>query len=487
MLVGGRTGGTLRRDLGFWGTASLSVGGMAPTLAMSVTGVQVAGLLGRAAPLAYALAAVAIAFVGYGFARLSAAYSHAGSVYAYIGRTLGPRAGFFATWALLGTYVVFPPVSVLGIAAFAQALLRHAGIATAFAWLPIALAAWAAVWALVQRGIKITAGWVIAVEAASLLLIGALMAVIFVRLGMGHAPARQRLTLEVLQVPSGTGLATIGLAATFGVLSFGGFESSMSAGEESHRPTRLIPGSIAAAVLFGGVFYVVCIAAQTLGFGTDPAGVAAFAGSAAPLGDLARSYVGSAMAALLDVAALLSALGAALVGVAVASRTVFALARDGILPGVLARVSPRTGTPTAAVAASMTLTLVALLAFGIGGTSALDAFFYLATIGTLSVLVVYLLVSVSAFRLLLDEPGAAARLQLLLPVGGLGVAGYVLYRNLVPAPDPPFDVFPYVVAAWLAIGLALVLAVPEIGRRIRRQLAALPQATRAPPRSRRRP
>ncbi len=42
----------LRRDLGFWGTAALPVGGMAPTLAMSVTGVQVARLLGPAAPLA---------------------------------------------------------------------------------------------------------------------------------------------------------------------------------------------------------------------------------------------------------------------------------------------------------------------------------------------------------------------------------------------------------------------------------------------------
>ena len=104
---------------------------MAPTLAMSVTGVQAARLLGPAAPLAYILAGVGMVFIGYGFVRLSAAFSHAGSVYAFVGRTLGPRAGFFTTWALLGTYIVFPPVSVLGVAAFMQALFRHAGIATA--------------------------------------------------------------------------------------------------------------------------------------------------------------------------------------------------------------------------------------------------------------------------------------------------------------------------------------------------------------------
>src|SRR5436305_4132637 len=141
--------GALRRDLGFWGTASLSVGGMAPTLAMSVTGVQAARLLGRAAPLAYVLAGAAVVLIAYGFVRLSAAYSHAGSVYAFIGKTLGPRAGFFATWMLIGTYIVFPPVSVLGMAAFTQAFLRHAGLATGTSWLPIALISWAVVWALV--------------------------------------------------------------------------------------------------------------------------------------------------------------------------------------------------------------------------------------------------------------------------------------------------------------------------------------------------
>ena len=35
-----------------------------------------------------------------------------------------------------------------------------------------------------------------------------------------------------------------------------------------------------------GIFYFFCILAQTLGFGTDEAGVMAFANSSSPLGDL---------------------------------------------------------------------------------------------------------------------------------------------------------------------------------------------------------
>src|ERR671939_1476753 len=133
---------------------SLSVGVMAPTLAMSVTGGQAARLVGRAAPLAFFFAAIGVAFVAYGFIRLAGHFSHAGSVYAFTGLTLGPRAGFFSGWALLGTYVVFPAVSIMGVAIFGQAFLRSTGIASSPPWWPLALGAWALIWFLAARGAR---------------------------------------------------------------------------------------------------------------------------------------------------------------------------------------------------------------------------------------------------------------------------------------------------------------------------------------------
>jgi len=41
-------------------------------------------------------------------------------------------------------------------------------------------------------------------------------------------------------------------------------------------------------------------------------------------------------------------------------------------------------------------------------------------------------------------------------LGGL-TAGYVLYRNVWPVPPTPFDVLPYVVAAWLVVGVLLAV------------------------------
>jgi amino acid transporter len=72
----------------------------------------------------------------------------------------------------------------------------------------------------------------------------------------------------------------------------------------------MIPRAIITAVAFGAVFYVSCVTVQTLGFGTSAAGVSAFRHSQAPLGELARLYVGTPLAAALDLGAALSALGA---------------------------------------------------------------------------------------------------------------------------------------------------------------------------------
>src|ERR671928_320281 len=170
----------LRRQLGALQTISVSVGVMAPTLAVSITGVQPARLIGRAAPLAYVVAALGVGLVAYGFVRLSAAYASAGSVYGFVGAVLGPRAGFVAGWALLGTYLVFPAVSISAAAVFGRALLSSLGIAEHAAWLPLALAAWAIVWLLASRDVRTAARSLLLFEIGSVALILVLMAIVVV-------------------------------------------------------------------------------------------------------------------------------------------------------------------------------------------------------------------------------------------------------------------------------------------------------------------
>ena len=452
----------LRRELRFLETASVSIGVMAPTLAMSVTGVAAAAVLGRAAPLAFAAAALGVGFVAYGFIRLASEFSHAGSVYAFVGNTLGPRPGFLTGWALLGTYLVFPPVSIMGVAIFGRAFLNATGLVHDAGWYPLALAAWVAIWALAARGVRPTTRSVFVCEVVSICLILVLMGAIFWRLAAGTAPAGQTVSGQVFVLPPGVGVSALALAATAGFLAFAGFESAGSLGEESLVPTRMIPRAIMIAVAFGAVFYVACIVTQTLGFGTSAAGVSAFRHSQAPLGDLAERYVGGPLAALLDLGAVLSALGAGLGGVIVASRMMFAFARDGLAFRRLSGVSAGTGVPQRALAVEMLTGLAMLTAFWLAGTSALNVFFYLATIGTFSLLVMYVLTNVAAARHL----GRRSLVQVVVPAVGVLIAGFVLYHTVWPVPPPPYQFFPYLVLGWLLAGLIITAVIPGFSAKV---------------------
>jgi len=71
----------------------------------------------------------------------------------------------------------------------------------------------------------------------------------------------------------------------------------------------------------------------------------------------------------------------------------------------------------------------------------------------------YILTNVAAIRLLTRRARPA---EALLPVAGIAVAAYVLYRNVWPVPDHPFNLFPYFVAGWIAIGAVWSLAARRV-------------------------
>jgi amino acid transporter len=151
----------------------------------------------------------------------------------------------------------------------------------------------------------------------------------------------------------------------------------------------------------------------------------------------------------------------------------FALGRDGVLSRDLAGVAESTGTPAAALAAEMTMSLGLIVGFAVAGTSPTNAFFYLATIGILNLLVMYVLTNLGALRYLFLGTIRRARLyEIIFPVVGIGFAVYTIDKNVWPVPPSPFDVFPYIVAAWLALGAAAATLVPGLAGRIDRELHA---------------
>jgi amino acid transporter len=465
-----RSHGSLRRELRFWEAIAISVGIMAPTAAMALNGVAPAGLVGRAVPLAFLFAAIAIGLISYSFVRLTRYFNHAGSTYALAGATLGPRAGFFAGWALLATYSCFIAANIAEIGLFGTSFLDGVGIWTSPSWIVVSLVAAALVWLFAYGDVKMVTRALLSFEGISVTLIVIVIVVIFWKV-IGHSsPNHQGFTLKPFVPASGTTVGAVAFASVFGLLSFGGFEGAAALGEETNNPRRNIPLAIAAAVAFCGVFYTIGMLAQSLGFGIDAAGIKAFSTSSAPLADLSKSYVGSGMADAINFGATLSAFASCLGCAAGASRILFALGRDGFVTRRLGDASARTGSPANALLVVMALGIAATVALRLNDTTAVNAFFYPGTIGVLAMLVAYFVMQFGAAKFLHLE-GREPRWRVIILVLATAAIVYTFYKQVHPKPPFPYDVFPLLIAGWAVLGVAITLAFPALTRRIGRGLA----------------
>src|SRR5947209_5136402 len=129
----------LHKELSLVDASAFSIGLIGPVGAIGLLGVGAAAIIGRAVTLSFVFAVIGVALVAYCFIRLSQHISHTGSVYALVGVTLGPRAGFFAGWALMGAYIAIGCGSTIEMGLFGGQFLHDAGIVTTHQWWWIAL------------------------------------------------------------------------------------------------------------------------------------------------------------------------------------------------------------------------------------------------------------------------------------------------------------------------------------------------------------
>jgi amino acid transporter len=298
---------------------------------------------------------------------------------------------------------------------------------------------------------------------------------VLVKLISHSAPSGHRVTMSVFTVPPGTGTSALFLGVVFGFLSFAGFEGAATLGEETTSARRNIPRAFIVTVALAGIFFVALTAVAAMGFGTTAAGVRAFAGSSSVLGDLGRSYIGSGLGDVVNVGVAISAFGGGLAAAVAASRLLFAFGRVGLVPA-LERGVTRGGNPMVAFNVTMAAVALIYVVMMICGVAVRDIALWLATIGTFPLLFAYAFTTIGAGRYLFGWRRLRPRWEIVIPVLAVAFIGYVLYKNLVPAPASPYDVFPYVAAAWLVLGAVLVVARPRMARSIGADLSQLERA-----------
>jgi len=378
-------------------------------------------------PLAYLLGLIGMFFTALSYAAMSQAFPLAGSVYTYAQRGLHEIAGFFSGWLILLDYLLVPSLLYL-ISAVALRPIFPA--VPAWIW----LVGFISINALVNLlGIEFTARvnrYMLVMELATLAL--------FVVLGLialyGGAGAGG-LTLRPIYDPQVFSASTVAGATSIAVLSFLGFDGISTLSEES-RGNRGAVGraTVLALVLVGALFML-----QTW-IATDLARGMHFSSAETAFYEVAQRAGGAwlRLAAILATV-IASAIANAMAAQAAVSRILFAMARDGKLPAILAKVHPRFQTP---YVSTLVVSLLSLLV-GLFFAHRLDDLSRVVNFGALTGFVL-LHLSVINHYFFRERSGDWLR-HVIFPLTGLAIIVYVLYEM-----DRAAKILG---ASWIAIGI----------------------------------
>ena len=381
-----------KRPIGFWMAVALVMGNMIgsgifllPSSLAPFGGLSLVGWLVSSA------GAVALALV---FARLARLDPAAGGPYAYTRRAFGDFAGFFVAW---GYWIsMWSSLGALAVAfvgyldPFVPTLVRS----------PIAAAVMAVgtVWILV--GVNVvgvrSAGWVQGITTV-------LKIVPLAGVGLAGLFAFDASHFEIAQTGVRPIVSGVSATAALTLWAFLGLEGATVPSGSIANPERTIPRATMVGTIITAAIYIV----STVGVTSllDPVTLGR---STAPYSDAARTLAGDAAARLVALGAAISCFGALNGWVLLVGQLPLAVARDGLFPGIFARVS-RQDTPAAGMVIAGVLA-TALVAMNYT-RDLVGLFTFIILLSTLSTLVPYVFSSLAVFLIPDATPTGPQRLR----------------------------------------------------------------------------
>jgi amino acid transporter len=435
----------LRRSLGFADLVFYGLIFMVPIAPMGIFGSVFEGAGGMVA-LAYVVGMIALVFTAASYAQMVRAFPLAGSVYNYAGRGIAAPVGFLAGWAILLDYVLVPSLLYL-----VAAVAMHSTVGAVPVWL------WLVIFVLFNtvvnyQGIKMTAliTRVMLVGELIVLAIFLVVAVVALANGKGHGWS----WTPLYNHDTFTWSLVFG-AVSIAVLSFLGFDGISMLAEENTGGAGQIGRAMAAALGVAGLLFIAqtWLAALLV---PDPAGLIA---NGDPDGtafyDSARVAGGAWLATLTAVATAIAwGVANSMVAQVATSRLLYAMARDGQLPKVLARISPKNRVPTNA----LSLTAALSLAIGLWMAWRDDGISLLSSLVNFGALTAFLVLHVSVFwHYVIRRHSRNLVSHLLLPLIGFAILAYVVINANVAAQRLGF--------VWLGLGVIVLIVLYTTGRR----------------------
>jgi amino acid transporter len=379
-------------------------------------------------PLAYLVGLIGMFFTALSYAAMSRAFPLAGSVYTYAHRGLHEIAGFFSGWLILLDYILVPSLLYLFSAVALRPVLP--GV-PAWAWLALFISFNAAVNLV---GIQFTAR-----VNRYMLIMELIVLALFVVIGL-HAlyggMGAGKLTLTPIYNAKVFSLSTVAGATSIAVLSFLGFDGISTLSEENRGGNNAVGRATVLALMLVGCLFML----QTW-IATDLSAGMRFASPETAFYEITQRAGGPWLRLITIIAIVIaSAIANAMAAQAAVSRILFAMARDGKLPAILARVHPRYKTP---YVSTLLVALISLLV-GLFFANRVDDLTLVVNFGALTGFVLLHLSVINHF--LLRQRSRDWLRHLICPLLGLSIIVYVLIEMDRAAK--------LLGLAWIGIGIA---------------------------------
>lgn len=453
----------------------ISVAVMSPAASIFFNTIPQAGLVGAAVPLCYIVGFVVALLMANQYSEMSRELPSSGSAYTFVVEGIGPRWGFLTAWLGIIAIALGVPYSFILMSANLQVLVQR-WLGLNLHWSFYFVAAIGIIFALCYIGIRqsLTVDLTLLSFEIGICLVLALIVLFSVggHAGLSAAPFNPN------EVPKGGDL-TVGIVLA--VLSFIGFETAATLGEETRNPHRSIPRAVFGSMIVVGIFYVLMAYVATIGYGINNM-VTGYANDLAPFDTIGRHFGGGLLASLLDVAGILSFFGAALAIVNGGSRILYTVGVDGLLPRWTAFLHPTRQTPIGAVAGLCIIGLVSGIALGLAFTPT-GAFSFLGTLDALFVILIYALVNIACIRYFwrkrkdagvkngdgeenggeLEKGGGKLRPYNVLLHGVFPVLSTLIitaiFLSAILSPGPgPLSYIPYIMGVWIVLGVIVLVA-----------------------------
>ena len=415
----------LRKTLSWPHLVAMGVGAIVGTGILTLIGVG-AAKAGPAVILSFAIAGVICAAAALAYAEMATMIPASGSAYTYTYVVIGELIAWVVGWSLILEYSLVVSAVAVGWSGYAAGFMESIGMP-----LPAALVQGPALGGIVNLPaifiIFVVAGLLIlgtkesATVNALLVLVKVAALIVFVVVALPYFdPAKFEPFMPYGFAKSGGPGAEVGVMAAAAIIFFAfyGFDAIATAAEEAKNPARDLSIGIVGSML-------VCIAIYMAVAATAVGAVAytRFADSPEPLALILRQLGQGGAAAYLAASAVVALPTVILAFFYGQSRIFFVMARDGLLPRNLARVSGR-GSPVRITI--FTAVVVAILA----GLIPLDELAALANAGTLTAFI-----AVAACMLVMrrraPDMARTFRTPLAWPVGIFAILGCAyLFLNL---------------------------------------------------------